>query len=81
MLTVRTHILHTSTVLESRDFSYSRAIGNEQHDAGFFEFLPGYHIQDRIGVVAPGSVEAIRGTGLAILAIATAFYDEFKDFE
>ena len=78
MFTLRTHVLHTSTVLESSDFSYSRAIGNEQHYAGFSEFLPNYHIQDRIGVVAPDSVKAIRGTGLAILAIATAFYDDLR---
>lgn len=73
--------MHTSTVLEANDFSYSRAIGNDQHDSEFSEFLPNYHIQDRVGVVAPDCIEGIRWTSLAILAIAAAFYDDLRGRE
>lgn len=67
--------MHTSTVLQASDFVYRR-LGPETGAAADFDSLfPDYHELDRVGVVSLTLEEAILHTGVALLALTTAFYD------
>lgn len=70
--------MHTTTVLCSTDFQYWQTNTNREVQIDFPIFCPGYHIQDRVGVVSPSLETGVLHTGYAILALATAFYDVLR---
>ena len=70
--------MHTSSILTASDFTY-RLITREQTEAcDFSAFCPGYHEQDRVGVVTLHPEDGIRHCGIAMLAITTSFYDTLR---
>jgi hypothetical protein len=68
--------MHTSKVLRSLDFQYRPLEGSVTVDVSVF--CPHYHTLDRVGVVSPGLEDGVRGTGYALLALTTAFYDVLR---
>jgi hypothetical protein len=70
--------MHTSDVLRAEDFRYLRHAGREMIEEDFGSFCPSYDARDRVGIVSPRFEDGILGTGCAVLALTTAFYDVLR---
>lgn len=70
--------MHTSTKLRSADFQYRRLEASGSVPSDFQSLFPGYHAQDRIGVVSLRVEEGVLYTGYTLLALTTAFYDVLR---
>lgn len=70
--------MHTSDVLTASDFSYFQREGEAWVPASFATLFPNYHELDRIGVVAPDGDQGLLATGATLLALTTAFYDQYR---
>ena len=67
--------MHTSELLQSTDFAYWQVAGDGEIAADFEAFCLDYHNLDRVGVVSPCLEDGILHTGIALLALTTAYYD------
>ena len=68
--------MHTSTMLTPADFTYERA--GSRAAVMFDDVFTGYHPLDRTAVAWIDSVQAVRSTNLAMLALTTAFYESLR---
>ncbi|HEY3237612.1 MAG TPA: hypothetical protein VGJ84_23025 [Polyangiaceae bacterium] len=71
--------MHTSSLLISTDFRYSRLTEGSETPSDFDALFPKYHPLDRVGVVSPYWEDGIFAAGYALLALTTAFYDAQRE--
>jgi hypothetical protein len=70
--------MHTSKVLQSSDFQYTRKATDGGGDAGTDCLYTGYQVSDRIGVVTPRVEDGLLSTSYALLGLTTSFYDRLR---
>ena len=67
--------MHTSSILKAEDFEFWGYSDEGPVQMEFPRLCPGYAETDRVAIVSPWFEDGVVNVPLAILSMATAFYD------
>ena len=70
--------MHTSERMKQSDFAYQRLQDSGPVGMSFSDVYPDYHTQDRVGFVCPRLEDGVVGLCVAVLGLATGFYDRLR---